>query len=411
MNSGKQSNRGVRDMKLKVLVPWGEGSGTQPEVFTLSVRAPEGNGANPYRLDNRKAPVAVASLRSTVEMARALETVADPLMSHVCFELAPILQPGQTLQEPLRGALRAALVVADRLARGVIALPQSVSADTELWLLASLSGPQARHWQCPDVAHQSALWQHLAAQSRGKAMVLTAQALDVPSGTLTMVLSPLSSEPLSLSDATVREATVYFAVTQSQQPAAICPLTVRLEADGGVSRLRDEVKVHNDYDTRKEGRTEDIKRFLKKLRLAEADRESDRHWLTHVVLPDLSFSQQSYELALALADRIARGREWVGPGRVFATGCVDLTPDMPGRVTTVANVHEGQPANSPDNKVHAFFKAAGPEDCIVLPHDWMLDQGIREHVDRGLREHRAGLGANAKPQVVYVKNVLSSELG
>ena len=82
-------------------------------------------------------------------------------------------------------------------------------------------------------------------------------------------------------------------------------------------------------------------------------------WRTTVRFGDAAFAGRSYELALVLADRIARGREFIPRARLLATGCSDSW--HAGRVDTVDGLAP---------KCALLLREAGPGDRILLPHAW-----------------------------------------
>jgi hypothetical protein len=94
-------------------------------------------------------------------------------------------------------------------------------------------------------------------------------------------------------------------------------------------------------------------------------------WRTTVRFSDDVFAGRSYELALVLADRIARGREFLPRARLLATGCSDAW--HAGRVDAVDGLAP---------KCALLLREAGPGDRIVLPHAWRagLPQGFAEDV-------------------------------
>jgi len=85
-------------------------------------------------------------------------------------------------------------------------------------------------------------------------------------------------------------------------------------------------------------------------------------WRTTVRFGEAQFSGRSYELALVLADRIARGREFVPRGRLLATGCSDAW--HAGRVDTVEGIAP---------KCALLLRAAQPGDRLLLPRAWQPD--------------------------------------
>jgi hypothetical protein len=68
------------------------------------------------------------------------------------------------------------------------------------------------------------------------------------------------------------------------------------------------------------------------------------------------FQGNSYELALVMADRLARGREFVPRGRLIATGCSAAWHT--GRVDAVQGIAA---------KLDLITAQAGPGDRILLP--------------------------------------------
>ncbi|SFU51168.1 hypothetical protein [Pseudoduganella namucuonensis] len=81
-------------------------------------------------------------------------------------------------------------------------------------------------------------------------------------------------------------------------------------------------------------------------------------WRTVVRFGQPRFQGASYELALVMADRLARGRECVPRGRVIASGCSSAW--HAGRVDAV----EGLAA-----KMELILKQAAPGDRVLLPKD------------------------------------------
>jgi hypothetical protein len=91
-----------------------------------------------------------------------------------------------------------------------------------------------------------------------------------------------------------------------------------------------------------------------------------------------AFAGNSWELALVMADRLARGREFVPRGRLIASGCSGAW--HAGRVDPVDGVAP---------KCALLLREAGPGDRILLPRAWQeqLPDGFAE----GLRAQGASL--------------------
>lgn len=94
-------------------------------------------------------------------------------------------------------------------------------------------------------------------------------------------------------------------------------------------------------------------------------------WRSMVRFSADGFAGRSWELALVLADRLARGREFVPRGRLIASGCSDAW--HAGRVDTVEGIAP---------KCALLLREAGPGDRILLPRAWQdaLPVGYAEAV-------------------------------
>jgi hypothetical protein len=82
-------------------------------------------------------------------------------------------------------------------------------------------------------------------------------------------------------------------------------------------------------------------------------------WRTAVRFGQDAFQGNSFELALVMADRIARGREFLARGRVIATGCSSAW--HAGRVDPVEGLA---------SKCALILREAGGGDRILLPKAW-----------------------------------------
>lgn len=101
-------------------------------------------------------------------------------------------------------------------------------------------------------------------------------------------------------------------------------------------------------------------------------------WRSVVRFGQPRFNGASYQLALVMADRLARGREFVPRGRIIATGCSSAW--HAGRIDTV----EGREA-----KLELIFNQVNNGDRVLLPKDWQdhLPPGF----SAGLRQKGATL--------------------
>ena len=82
-------------------------------------------------------------------------------------------------------------------------------------------------------------------------------------------------------------------------------------------------------------------------------------WRTVIRFAQPRFQGESYQLALVMADRLARGREFVPRGRIIATGCSSAW--HAGKVETV----EGR-----EPKLDLILKQANRGDRILIPANW-----------------------------------------
>jgi hypothetical protein len=101
-------------------------------------------------------------------------------------------------------------------------------------------------------------------------------------------------------------------------------------------------------------------------------------WRTTVRFGAPPFAGRSYELALVLADRIARGREFLPRARLLATGCSDAW--HAGRVDTVDGLAP---------KCALLLREAGPGDRILLPQAW--EDGLPDGFAGGVRARGASM--------------------
>jgi len=94
-------------------------------------------------------------------------------------------------------------------------------------------------------------------------------------------------------------------------------------------------------------------------------------WRTTVRFAETRFQGGSFELALVMADRMARGREFLARGRVLASG--QSASWHAGRVETVEGI---------EPKCALLGREAGPGDRILLPRAWegRLPAGWREEI-------------------------------
>lgn len=89
------------------------------------------------------------------------------------------------------------------------------------------------------------------------------------------------------------------------------------------------------------------------------DGKGQGRWKSAVRFGQGRLHGESWQFALVMADRLARGREFVPRGRIIATGCSNAW--HAGRVEAVDGM---QP------KLELILSQANPGDRILLPHAW-----------------------------------------
>lgn len=102
-----------------------------------------------------------------------------------------------------------------------------------------------------------------------------------------------------------------------------------------------------------------VRQALAAARHFDAGHGRGARWRTTVRFGQPHFQGRSFELALVLADRIARGREFLPRGRLIATGQSDAW--HAGRVDTVEGIAP---------KCALLLREAAPGDRILLPQAW-----------------------------------------
>lgn len=131
----------------------------------------------------------------------------------------------------------------------------------------------------------------------------------------------------------------------------------------------------------------------------DAVRAPDAHgqrWHTLVHMPKEGVQQHSFELALAVADRIVRGREFAGPGRVLASGAIAagvVSDSDQGAIHPRGKVLD---VEGLDRKQHLIEREAKEDDTILLPANW---QGK-------VNFSFAQIPPGNRPQIVYVNSVV-----
>ncbi|WP_312517077.1 hypothetical protein [Massilia sp.] len=111
------------------------------------------------------------------------------------------------------------------------------------------------------------------------------------------------------------------------------------------------------------------------------DGRGQGQWRTTVRFGEPRFQGDSYQFALVMADRIARGREFLARGRVIATGCSSAW--HAGKVEAVDALQA---------KCALIVREAAPGDRVLLPKEW--EAGLQAGLIAGLREDLRARGAS-----------------
>ena len=375
-----------------------------------------------------------AALKSAVSLARLTEPL-DPTGARVTLRLellpekptqvaVPDLEDAHSPVPPAtpdigRGLAEAAAVLADRAARGLLGLPPAgawVLAHCREWELGALQAlPEP--WQS-----RSLTWlRRLAASSpaeanagAGAAMprVIVAAPAGLPADAPPhwQALSHLCQMQGQLHHRLAPECRVrsFEAWFPTVGACGAQLASVRVVVTPAEPTLPGAVEVLGTTDREK------IRRALAVLACV---RRLDAHaarWRTLVHFSTGGFDGRSFELALAVADRIARGREWPGAGRVLATGAID---DRTGAVLTVEEgppqpqgAGLGPPAEQgAEGKLELLKREVRLYDTVLLPKAWDRDRpgsgDNRQHHAPMRFDHLPPSAPFARPQVVYVTAV------
>ena len=111
------------------------------------------------------------------------------------------------------------------------------------------------------------------------------------------------------------------------------------------------------------------------------DGRGQGQWRTTVRFGEPRFQGDSYQFALVMADRIARGREFLARGRVIATGCSSAW--HAGKVEAVDALQA---------KCALIAREAAPGDRVLLPKEW--EAGLQAGLIAGLRDALRARGAS-----------------
>lgn len=375
MNDNRSgSPEGHNHARVRALLP----NGDWLEVASMAIFE---NGPSPSgRLKLKGEPQFNEFARHAVSLAR----LAEPPSLHqhrVVLTLASprTLGPDHSLFKLAGELMQTAAVIADKACRGLATEPKGgfvVWACCDDWFVERLR-PVDRVWQLAGV-------QALAHPDAQLAEALVVMALDTEAqlpgidaalaalrpahpGADIRLATHLQGIAGSLSQRRLsRTASAWFptvagdgSVALERLSVAVAPLATAAppDAEPPVNVVRRAAHLEPHLATQ-------VRQVLAAVR--HLDRHSDQ-WQTVVELPARMFASDSYQLALAMADRIARGREWPGPGRLLATGSVDTREGHEG---AIGDVLDALPIEGGSNKWAALKAQVRPGDTVLLPKAW-----------------------------------------
>lgn len=175
-------------------------------------------------------------------------------------------------------------------------------------------------------------------------------------------------------DSWQRSISTYFPVVDlaTPNPANDCLLELKVRVAAVDDAKDSNITVHGGPSQLRESIIALVKAFRTR------DNPGNCHWKTWISLPEHEFTGHSFELALLVADQIARGREFPMPHgkRLIATG--RLSRDEPLNET----MHGGTfgsvflPTATLARKCDLFRREARPGERILLPGNWLAENTL-----------------------------------
>jgi hypothetical protein len=280
------------------------------------------------------APVLAERMQQVVRMARHTEARID---SRDQVVLSIDLDPGAGHRD-----WELAAVLADRMVRGLVRLDDALCANgwSDAWHLGRVDG-------------------HAIAAARAGVLLGGADGL--------RHLGALTGQP-DVADA-VSSARAWFPLHSGGINDSLCWVDVSVYPLAALHAGDDDAIAVPGLDLTRQLA---VRQAL--LGSRDFDRCPPQRWRTTVRFGQPRFYGTSHELALVMADRLARGREYGVRGRIIATG-------------TSSAWHAGQvdPVEAMAPKCALIAAAAAPGDRILLPQAWAaaLPAGFAEQVEAG----------------------------
>jgi hypothetical protein len=176
----------------------------------------------------------------------------------------------------------------------------------------------------------------------------------------------------------LRCATVHFPAVGVEGKEEMLPLTIKLRPVGTSAEAVFDI---TGLDSARQGESERLSHLLTAIRAKDSPQRSSadpRYWYTLISLPPRPFDGHSFELALVVADRIARGRDFPMPGgrRLLATGVVTVSEPSPSglaRGEDAGFVNVGRVHLKTDTlaqKGALLLREAMPGERVLIPGHW-----------------------------------------
>lgn len=319
------------------------------------------------------APAVAERMQEVVRLARHTESRFDSRDQVVLsMDLAPPV--GQRAWE-------LAAVLADRMVRGVYQAPAATEVD------ASLARVFAHGW--------SDAW-HLGRVSGQAAVAIDSARHHLQSGDLLIAGDDPAAEGLPAAPGAYAISHLGALHGHADPAAAVSSARAWFPLhSGGINDSLDWVEVSvypldgagaDEEDTIAAPGLDLAAQAMVRQTLAAArhfDGKGLGRWRTAVRFGQPRFQGESYQLALVMADRLARGREFVPRGRLIASGCSSAW--HAGRVETV----EGR-----EPKLELILKQVASGDRVLLPSEWQA--GLPPDYGAAVRARGASLACIAQ---------------
>lgn len=274
------------------------------------------------------------------------------------------------------------VVLADRLARGVIAppaieCPLFALGGAEDWALGyvrlSGNGEVVSRLKMISAIEENTSWQAVIAQAPANSLV----SLELAGNERWSVIAHLGAllghpEPKQ----TYRSAKVWFPLVGGETELAwvavsVQPMQARNAGQGAGQRDGQDGQETIVVREQNLARRERVSAILSGARTLEKDHGAG--WLTSIAFSHHAFTDNSYELALVMADRIARGREFLPVKRLVASGC--SAHWRKGKVEAVGGIEE---------KIKLCEKLLDKGDRLLLPQDGVETEWLVPLQDKGV---------------------------